>query len=166
MISKGSPPPPPSTLPPTSLLISPLEFPNTSSSNFHSCPLQFSWGLEQMETGWRSAVNESFLMGGGGCGVISAAKPLRHLFRGADLRPCGSTAPQKNLENKRISDTHYGKKFKKKSHWLHARGRMRDGLRCKNVPLFPQWRPHNGAPGQFSALLLKWSPIQFYVGHL
>ena len=137
--------------------------PHASSSNFHSCPRQFSVTARADGTGRRAPVDESF----GGCGWGGGARARRNIGGQRIATPLQrrrpSTAWQRSRKTPR-GQTHFRNHHGKISLAVCADKR---GTGCiTKLPRIPIIETTQWHPGQFSAPLLKWSPIQFYVGHL
>lgn len=140
--------------PPTTTVISPLEFSTLPLQTFISVLFNLAEGSSR----WNSATGCSeWIVLRGEEDVISAAKQSHHLFRSGDLRPRGSAAA--NPEDKSISE------IIMENHVGCVRGQRGTGW-ITELPRIPIIETTQWQAGQFSAPLLKWSPIQLYVGHL
>lgn len=99
---------------------------------------------------------------GGEWDIISAAKQSRHLFRNGDLPTHGGPGSREPR-----GQTHFRKSSRKKKNHGAAMCADKRGTGCiTGLPRIPIIETTQWHAGQFSAPLLKWSPIQFYVGHL
>lgn len=130
-----------------------FKFPKLPPQTF--IPVLFNLAEDSSRWNWATGRSKWIVLGEGD--VISAAKQSWHLFRSGDLRPHGSAAA--NPEDKPISE------IITENNVAHVHGQWGTGCitRLPRIPIIETTQWH---AGQFSALLLKWSPIQFYVGHL
>lgn len=135
-------------------IISPLEFPMIPVQTF--IPVLFN--LAEGSSRWKQAKGRGKWIVWGERGVISAAKQLRHLFRGGDLR----SAWQRGRKPR--GQTRFRRRHGKSTLAVCVDKRGTGWI--AKLPRIPTIETTQWYAGQFSAPLLKWSPIQFYVGHL
>lgn len=130
----------------THTIISPSETPTLPLQTF--IPVLFN--LAERLSRWKRTKGRSKWIVLGDRGIISAAKQSLHLFRSGDLRPPGQRGCKPRGQTKPISEV-----VMEKSHWQCAWAREGQA-----VLLYSHNRDHTWHMGQFSALLLKWRPIQ------
>lgn len=129
-------------------IISPLESPTLPLQTF--IPVLFN--LAERSSRWKRTKGCSKRIVLGDRGVISAAKQSLHLFRSGDLRPPG----QRGCKPR--GQTHFRRRHGKITLAVCV-GKRGTGCITK-LPRIPTIETTQWHTGQFSALLLKWSPIQ------